>query len=97
MKERNLSPSVGTNTANDEAGMYVDVTINGRQARVLVDTGATVSLISHQLFYAIEEANRPCLSRISQQIISASGTPLEITGKAMFSIAIGKIQYQTDA
>lgn len=54
MKERNVSPSVGTNTANDEAEMYVDVTINGRQARVLVDTGATVSLISHKLFYAIE-------------------------------------------
>jgi hypothetical protein len=49
---------LGVNTSNKEAGMYIDRKINDLQTKFLVDTGATVSLVSNKTFYALEKSKR---------------------------------------
>jgi len=45
--------------------MYIDVTVNGYSARLLLDTGGIVSLISCKLFYTIAREKRPIAKEIS--------------------------------
>ena len=49
---------LGVNTSNKEAGMYIDRKINDLQTKFLVDTGATASLVSNKIFYALEKSKR---------------------------------------
>jgi predicted aspartyl protease len=35
--------------------MYIDLKINDLQTKFLVDTGATVSLVSNKIFYALDK------------------------------------------
>ncbi len=47
-----------------EAGLYIDVKINGETLKVLVDTGATLTLISDELFKHLAQRRKnrsgPC-------------------------------------
>ena len=40
------SGSIGVGSSLDEAGMYIDISVQGAQAKFLVDTGATLTLLS---------------------------------------------------
>ncbi|CAC5368540.1 unnamed protein product [Mytilus coruscus] len=59
--------------------------------------GATVTLVSHALFYRIQKKERPDLEPITQVIISANGTELSIAGKGMFCIEIGQDKFIVEA
>ena len=78
----------GLNSFSTEAGVYVDLTVNNLPGKFVVDTGATVSLISKRLFYAIPTVERPALSQIRQTVLPANGTALSIEGKGVFSIQL---------
>jgi hypothetical protein len=41
-KRNSSSLYLGSNTVNSEAGLYVDLLINGTPAKFLIDTGATI-------------------------------------------------------
>ena len=64
------------NSFSTEAGVYIDLTVNNLPGKFVVDTGATVSLISKRLFYAIPTVERPALSQIRQTVLSTNGTAL---------------------
>ena len=52
---------------------------------MFIDTGATVALISNDLF---TKSENPVITTINREIVSASGSALQITGKTIIDIEI---------
>ena len=76
-RQRSRPPAyLGLNNSHDEAGIYINLTVNGVQGKFLVDTGATISLISKRVFYSIPMSTRPEIRQIQQTVISVNGTSL---------------------
>ncbi|VDI38821.1 Hypothetical predicted protein [Mytilus galloprovincialis] len=80
-KRKRKSLYLGSNTLNNEAGLYVEFS--------LIDTGATVSLVSDTLFEKLKSRDRPSVRQVTQEIIAANGESLKIIGKALFSLKLG--------
>ena len=63
-----------------EAGMYVSVLVNGLSTYLLVDTGATASLLSRTIFDVMTKTNNT-VSEVEGDVLSANGTPLQVLGR----------------
>ena len=79
-----------------EAGLFIEMDICGVKAKLLVDTGATVTLISTRLFHRIPEENQPKLSPFSRAILDAGGNCLPISGFGTFSAKICALSCKLD-
>jgi hypothetical protein len=89
--------SVGVGSSIEECGLYVNVIIQGQKTKVLVDTGATVTLVSTRLYDKLSDTVRPSLHAVKQTIMSGNGTPLSVRGKSEFNFTIDKKTYHNDA
>ncbi|CAG2193218.1 unnamed protein product [Mytilus edulis] len=85
------------NNSTTEAGAYIDVAIGNIKASFLVDTGATVTLISNKLFNSLRKEEMPNLNQVVQTIMSANGSELNVTGKGEFHIWIDHNVYLAEA
>ncbi|CAG2190071.1 unnamed protein product [Mytilus edulis] len=85
------------NNSTKEAGAYIDVAIGNIKASFLVDTGATVTLISNKLFNSLRKEEMPNLNQVVQTIMSANGSELNVTGKGEFHIWIDHNVYLAEA
>lgn len=81
---------IGIHKKSNEPGMYIRGTINDVPVMTLVDTGATVTLISRKVFDAICMKHDLELNETNQNILSASGTPLNVHGKTVGRLKFGK-------
>lgn len=54
--------NIGTGYQQEEAGMYITARLNGMETDLLVDTGATVTMLSINLFRSIPPDRRPNLN-----------------------------------
>ena len=54
----------------------------------LVDTGATLTIISTRLWETIQQYSSPLLENFSTQVFTASGEPVEIRGKTKAFLGI---------
>lgn len=79
-----------------ESGLFVQAKVNGTQCNLLLDTGATLTILSDQL-YAIGKISRTSLLPISQRIVGADGAPLTVQGKGVFGIKLGSQEFETQA
>ena len=70
------NPSIGTKSVGLEAGLFKDMEVCGVAANLLVDTGATLSLILATLMDRIPENARPVLDRASRNVLDAGGNCL---------------------
>ena len=76
--------------------MYVSGTANGVPISTLIDTGATVTLLSEKVFDILNHDGKVALAQSDLNILSTTGTPLNIFGKALIKFKFGKkIIYQT--
>jgi hypothetical protein len=71
-----------------EDGVFIEMDVCSVKAKLLVDTVATVVLISTRLFYRIPEEKQPKLSPFSRAILDAGGNCLQISGFGTFSANI---------
>lgn len=79
------SPSI--NIFVREAGMYVEGTIEGEKVNILIDTGATISLLSTSVYQSL--AKPPKLSKSCIPLATVSGSKLASRGSAKCSVWIG--------
>ncbi|XP_021371063.1 uncharacterized protein LOC110461754 [Mizuhopecten yessoensis] len=87
-KQTEQKANIGVSSAVHEAGMYIKTDIHGAKAKLLVDTGATITLISEDLYNHISQAARPELKQISKEVLTASGDKLPILGQGRFNIRL---------
>jgi predicted aspartyl protease len=70
---------------DNEAGMFIKAKVNGLNANMLVDTGATVTLVSVKLF---ESMTSPVMTEMKREIVAASGSKINVLGKTIIDIDI---------
>ncbi|CAC5388523.1 unnamed protein product [Mytilus coruscus] len=79
----------------DEAGMYIEVHMNNKDAKFLVNTGAILSIISSSFYYQLNR--KPILEKCNKQITSANGGLLSVKGKGTFNVRIGDTFFRLEA
>ncbi|CAC5401072.1 unnamed protein product [Mytilus coruscus] len=60
--------------------MFIETKVNGTKAKMLIDTGATVSLISKKLF---DRMRSHVLSPMDREILTTNGSPSILFGKTI--------------
>ena len=65
--------------------MFIKAKVNGLNAIMLVDTEATVTLVSIKMF---ESMASPVMTEMTREIITASGSKLNVLGKTIIDIDI---------
>ena len=83
--EEQRSGSIGVSKLANEAGMFIMANVNGLNANMLVDTGATVTLVFVKLF---ESMTSPIMTEMKREILTASGSKINIFGKTIIDIDI---------
>jgi dUTPase len=69
-------------------GLYISGTVNDIPLSFLVDTGASVTIISTNIYQQITCDLRPKLEQTDIRMTTADGTPLSCTGTALFQLEI---------
>ena len=77
--------------------MYIDLKINDVPAKFLVDTGATISLVSNEIFYALDKSKRSEVRPLRQTIVTANRTNLSSIGQSLFNLKMGNQQCGIEA
>jgi predicted aspartyl protease len=77
--------------------MYIDLNINDVPGKFLVHTGATISLVSNKIFYALDKSERPEVRQLKQTIVIANGTNLSSIGQSLFNLKMGNQQCGIEA
>ena len=94
--DKTTAGKLGVNRQVGDAGIFVKVDIDNLEHKFLVDTGATVTLLSKEAFDHINRADTDSkftLSKVSHEILSASDEPLEVWGKTVLPLKIGSCLY----
>ncbi|CAG2252737.1 unnamed protein product [Mytilus edulis] len=84
-------------SASADAGMFVELNIQDVPATFVVDTGATLTLVSSRVYDLMSDLCRPHLSETSSQIKSVSDKYLSHRGKGSFKIDFGKEKFILEA
>ncbi|CAG2217205.1 unnamed protein product [Mytilus edulis] len=75
---------VGVHKLFPDAGMFLKAKVNGIITDLLIDTGATVTVISTKMFKKM--SNMPYLTPTERDILTASGHSLHVSGKTELEI-----------
>ena len=79
-----------------EPGIFVKALVNGVRANLLIDTGATVSLISRVMFDNDIQHSNPVVSEAKGDILSANKTPMKVKGKTKVDINMGDMEWRQE-
>lgn len=86
-KSNQMTGRLGSCTG--ESGMFVNVAINDIQTKFLIDTGATVSMLSKQLYDKIKDHSCYEIKETKMKVFTADGTQMELQGKLDLQIELG--------
>ena len=75
------------NKACGNSGIFVKSQICGMKLKLLVDTGATLTILRDSLYKMMENSSGQ-LSQLNRVLISATDEPLQVLGKTDMSIQI---------
>lgn len=91
-KEADVKPDQQMkNVSNAGAGLYANCKVDNIQTQCLVDTGATLTLLSIGMWESLKPCSSPILEKYEGNVFTASGTPLEVKGKTSVFIEINGI------
>ena len=93
INQSSIQGSIGVSSAPQEAGMYVEADIHQVKCKLLVDTGATVSIVSNDIYQKIPDVARPTLTSINQEVLTVSGDKLKILGRGNFLMRLHDTKY----
>ena len=77
-------------------GLYIHVDLNGQILNCLVDTGASLSMLSTRVWENSNLSKNRVLPSYNKTNITASGSALDVIGKTSISLKIGKRNYDTE-
>ena len=82
--------------ASEDGGLYANFKINGIDTECLIDTGATLSVLSLRAWDIISLSSSHDIYPFTMQVFTASGSQIEVKGKAPVTIEFCGIQYLFD-
>ena len=82
--------------ANKSSGLYIDCKINSIPTECLIDTGATLSIISIKAWDIISQNSSMTLQTFKSGIYTASGSPIDVKGKISVMVEVGGIKCVTE-
>ena len=87
-KQGHTHGSVGANNIRLEAGMFLIANVQGVDVLLLVDTGATLTLVSNEVSRRIGKETMPNLDTMCENVYDAGGKELDVSGKGTFALKI---------
>ena len=84
--------------SSNNSGMFVNVQICDKNVKLLVDTGATLSILSDNLYNSLKSSlgGEHKLTKVKREILSATDEPVKCSGKTVMSIKIGNKIYKQE-
>jgi hypothetical protein len=76
-------------------GVYVKGKIHGIHGTFTIDTGASRTVLSEEIYFKIPETRRPPLTK-SSILVGADGNPLVKLGTAIFYIQLGTLEFEKE-
>jgi hypothetical protein len=76
-------------------GVYVKGKIYGIHGTFTIDTGASRTLLSEEIYFKIPETRRPPFTK-SSILVGADGNPLIELGTALFYIQLESVEFEKD-
>ena len=78
--------------------MFVNFQICDKNVKLLVDTGATLSTLSDNLYNSLKSSlgGEHKLTNVKREMISATDEPVKCSGKTVMSIKIGNKIYKQE-
>jgi hypothetical protein len=83
----------GVSRKAGEAGIFVEAIMNGFRVKLLVDTGATLSIISPDILYSILNDPNPTLAPVDQPILMAECTALKVEGSISMPLMVSNLVF----
>ncbi|CAC5402085.1 Transposon Ty3-I Gag-Pol polyprotein,Transposon Ty3-G Gag-Pol polyprotein [Mytilus coruscus] len=97
-KQNNRKKNEGAvTTASEDAGMYVKLNVGDIEAKFVVDTGATLTLVSSKLYNMLTPLDKSYLNEVKTTVRSVCGNKLELRGKSSFNLRFGSNLLQSEA
>jgi len=87
-KRDKVSYRLGNRSSDADVGLYVAGTIHGTGVDLLIDTGATVTILSRDVYRRIKPEKRPDLIPVRGKVSLADGRPMSVDGKGLFEISL---------
>ncbi|CAC5398525.1 unnamed protein product [Mytilus coruscus] len=84
-------------SASEDAGMFVELSIQDVPVKFVVDTGATLTIVSSRVYDLIPDLCRPHLSETRSQIKSVCDKYLSLRGTGSFTLDFGKEKFTSEA
>jgi hypothetical protein len=93
-EKRNFSANrTGVSRKAGEAGIFVEAIMNGFRVKLLVDTGATLYIISPDVLYSILNDPKPTLAQIDQPILMTDRTALKVEGSISIPLTVSNLVF----
>ena len=77
-------------------GVYIRGSVQGYPILFTTDTGASKTIVSTRMYDAMRPEDKPALTKATK-LIGASGSAINIKGKATFSLQLGSVNLQVEA
>ncbi|CAC5403728.1 unnamed protein product [Mytilus coruscus] len=84
-------------SASEDAVMFVELSIQDVPVKFVVDTGATLTVVSSRVYDLIPDLCRPHLSETRSQIKSVCDKYLSLRGTGSFTLDFGKGKFTSEA
>ena len=79
----------------DDTELYVSMLVNGMPTRFLVDTGATVSLLSRAAYERMDQAHETSTG-VDGEVVSTNGTLVKVLGQTRVQLKISDGAWEQD-
>ena len=81
---------------NSVSNYSIPAFVFGSQVLFLVDTGATVSLISSEVWNRIKPANPPELKPVNMKLVGVDGSPMQVQGSVIVDLNLSDQAFQQE-
>ena len=77
-------------------GMFVTADIKGQAVNILIDTGATITILSTRIFRELRQNDTELLRDTNVQLKQADGTPITVLGSVTLQMKMGQSVHSTE-
>ncbi|VDI30208.1 Hypothetical predicted protein [Mytilus galloprovincialis] len=97
-KQHNRKTNEGAvTTASEDAFMYVKLNVGDIKAKFVVNTGATLTLVSSKLYDMLTPLDKSYLCEVKTTVRSECGNKLALRGKGRFNLHFAPNMLQSEA